>query len=609
MSRSSRSYLSGATPGTGTGGALQPDKGLTQAQVDARVKAGVQDWAEHGNNQAIPFNKLTDVYSKGETKLEITTDINLAVAPWAQRDNHDPIPASKLTNAGGSSSSSGGLTEAQVDARVRRWVQDWAEAGNTDNIPDSKLTGINRIVDNFFNNNVFDWAKVGNDDRIPLSKAPDINPAINARIADWAEVGNSEQIPASKLANAPAGAGGGLTQAQVDERVKEGVLDWAEKDNEDPIPASKLSAVDTPLRVSMLSLTAPTGRTAYLIEDIVHPRTQHIYNVPISYLAAEGASARNQVYGASIINLSAVTIDGHPGPQLVSDTTGYPSVFGGDRIAAIWQNASNHFYVAVAKIDAREEVPTLLVLDPSEGWEGLPIELTKLTEITVVTDTYIIAKSTQSGVYFANRSGNQNNILYFALRFGSRYMMPNGLLEDGIDHEAGHYIKTATEWAPWYPVTPIIAGNLAPAADPTTKLKTESRITNADQVVAFVKDDDESIYDTGIFEFDSNNILIKRDGIINVGSHVSYEISTGQGIDDQEEFIMSIVRKRGAISKIMTINTDIHRHQGGAENTTISMSTAFRVLKNDIIEIKIKEAGAGRNQGTLKYGRISASMS
>ena len=53
---------------------------------------------------------------------------------------------------------------------------------------------------------------------------------------DWAEKDNTDAIPSGKLGNAP-----GLTQTQVDARVKDGVLDWAEKDNTDPIPVGKLS--------------------------------------------------------------------------------------------------------------------------------------------------------------------------------------------------------------------------------------------------------------------------------------------------------------------------------------------------------------------------------
>ena len=73
--------------------------GLNRAEVDARIAAGVQDWAETGNP--------------------------------------DPIPASKLANA--PRSGGGGLNEGQVDARVSALVQDWAETGNNTRLPSIKL--------------------------------------------------------------------------------------------------------------------------------------------------------------------------------------------------------------------------------------------------------------------------------------------------------------------------------------------------------------------------------------------------------------------------------------------------------------------------------------
>ena len=73
------------------------DEGLDQAQVDARVRAGVADWAETGDTSAIPARKLVNA-PKGD-----------------------------------------GLTQAQVDARVKAGVLDWAETGNTAKIPAAKL--------------------------------------------------------------------------------------------------------------------------------------------------------------------------------------------------------------------------------------------------------------------------------------------------------------------------------------------------------------------------------------------------------------------------------------------------------------------------------------
>ena len=73
--------------------------GLDQQQVDARVAAGVEDWAEEGNT--------------------------------------DPIPAGKLSNA-----PSGGIDQAAVDARIRAGVKDFAEAGSSTLIGTSDIANV-----------------------------------------------------------------------------------------------------------------------------------------------------------------------------------------------------------------------------------------------------------------------------------------------------------------------------------------------------------------------------------------------------------------------------------------------------------------------------------
>jgi len=49
----------------------------------------------------------------------------------------DAIPASKLSNA-----PSGGLSQNQVDTRVRTIVENWAEVNNSAKVPASKVDGV-----------------------------------------------------------------------------------------------------------------------------------------------------------------------------------------------------------------------------------------------------------------------------------------------------------------------------------------------------------------------------------------------------------------------------------------------------------------------------------
>ena len=305
--------VSVAEENTGTGG-------LTQTQVDARVAAGVLDWAEDGNTDLIPAAKLTNAPG-GLTQTQVDARVAAGVLDWAEDGNTDLIPAAKLTNA------PGGLTQAQVDARVAAGVENWAEDGNSDLIPAAKLTnapgGLTQSqVDARVTAGVLDWAETGNTDVLPVGKIPAAiarvanvpgdggsvlyqtgNPTINnsnARIRvplsrmpddgdvivfaspdasgasgtigigrdqggdifdlhsnDGADV-NASDLTTGRIFQALKrasdyvlltdinaggdGGGGGLTQAQVDARVQAGVSDWAETSNTDLIPDSKISS-------------------------------------------------------------------------------------------------------------------------------------------------------------------------------------------------------------------------------------------------------------------------------------------------------------------------------------------------------------------------------
>lgn len=79
--------------------------GLSAAEVDARIAAGVLGWARAGNADVIPDAKLP---------------------ASAKR------PAPTLAGLGG-------LTQGEVDTRVAAGVEDWAQTGNSGLIPEGKL--------------------------------------------------------------------------------------------------------------------------------------------------------------------------------------------------------------------------------------------------------------------------------------------------------------------------------------------------------------------------------------------------------------------------------------------------------------------------------------
>ena len=111
--------------------------GLDRAAVDARVAAGVEDWAEAGNTDPIPGPKLPDPVVPGLDRAAVDARVAAGVEDWAERGSSEQVPANKLGNVPAGDTS--GLTQAQVDARVAAGVEDWAEAGSADVLPGNKL--------------------------------------------------------------------------------------------------------------------------------------------------------------------------------------------------------------------------------------------------------------------------------------------------------------------------------------------------------------------------------------------------------------------------------------------------------------------------------------
>ena len=166
--------------------------GLSQSDVDARVQAGVLDWAEAGNTDDVPNTKLPTTATRWPNYTEVTGAKPPANAEQNVQSDWDvtntnsdafirnkptipTIPGVATTSTDGLMASSdktkldgvasgaevnvqsdwnatsgdaqilnkptitSGLDQAAVDARVQAGVADWAEHGDSTDIPESKL--------------------------------------------------------------------------------------------------------------------------------------------------------------------------------------------------------------------------------------------------------------------------------------------------------------------------------------------------------------------------------------------------------------------------------------------------------------------------------------
>ena len=138
--------------------------GLDQAAVDARVQAGVLDWAETGNTSRIPTGKA-------------------------------PMPATNSEAETGTSTTVRSWTSALIRRAIHAVVPEWARTGNAATLPDAKLA-----------------ARIARTSAIPdttgLLNQSQVDARVQSGVADWAETGNGDPIPAAKLSNAEGGGGG-----------------------------------------------------------------------------------------------------------------------------------------------------------------------------------------------------------------------------------------------------------------------------------------------------------------------------------------------------------------------------------------------------------------
>ena len=114
------------TPGTA---------GLNQAQVDQRVQAGVLDFAETGNTDRVPKDKLPSDTAYGTIRTD--SEIDARMHAEARAANTDRWPKNKLPTD--TAYDADIPDNADIDARVVAGTHKEARAGNTDRWSASKL--------------------------------------------------------------------------------------------------------------------------------------------------------------------------------------------------------------------------------------------------------------------------------------------------------------------------------------------------------------------------------------------------------------------------------------------------------------------------------------
>ena len=240
--------------------------GLNESEVDARVAAGVADWAEQGNTAIVPATKLPNRTLSGDNFPDTDpADGTLFFFNAAQTtftsgktirnddDSADVTEASegdlfKYFSSGTKwvrqyEAAASGLSESEVDARVAAGVADWAEQGNTAVIPSSKLPNRTLSGDNFPGTDPADGTLFFfNADQSSFTSGKTVRNDDDSADVTEASEGDLFKYFSSgtKWIRQYEAAASGLSESEVDARVAAGVADWAEQGNTAIVPATKL---------------------------------------------------------------------------------------------------------------------------------------------------------------------------------------------------------------------------------------------------------------------------------------------------------------------------------------------------------------------------------
>ena len=243
------------------------------------------------------------------------------LAPYRVR-RAGAIESAGGTTASGSTtapSGNGGLSQDEVDARIRLLVANWAEAGNTDQLPTDKYdAGSGGGLDtDGVDARIASWARANRptgtipDNRVPASIARDselpTNADIDSRVVDWARAGSTDDVPDNRLSD-------DLTRdSELPPKVAEIVFDDLQKVRFVATyrPGTRRVATD---RRNVLSLSGTTlslyfnsRHTGDSTNDVEHGRAESanyfVRDLAIVDQGFVGETERNLIFGIAIGNV------------------------------------------------------------------------------------------------------------------------------------------------------------------------------------------------------------------------------------------------------------------------------------------------------------------
>ena len=404
---------SGGAPDTpGTPG-RPPTTGsiATDEQIDARVRALVDDRAEAGNSDRWPLSKLDEAVATDDDLPTPRTDeeIDARIATPARAGNTErwdynklPTTVAKLsdipTDGGGGNGATSGLTESEVDARIADQVLDFAEGSKTARAPKSRLP----------TDTVYD-----------------------------ADIENLQ------------------TQAQVDARVVAGTKAPARAGNnsrfeEADLPADVVYDSDlTALRADISAANRYKGAwvsgTAYRIGDVVVSGTMF-------YIAKTARTSANTTAPAQDPEWLDMTAGATPNTGMIVTQTEID--WGDDDIAiplGAINTASSWVTLSSPTVDVGAHILTfrLLIEETGTAWYGIEYRMrrTRGSVVTTIEETPRIRYNARpTGLTWTDTGGQYQSVtMHFDSQAGDTFQLQARAIADNIDQLNRHINFPADE--------------------------------------------------------------------------------------------------------------------------------------------------------------------
>ena len=236
----------------------------SNATIDSRARALIADWAEQGNSSTVPDSKIPASIARDSelptltslgalNQSQVDARVRAGVHDWAEsNDSTTTIPDSKIPSsiARDTEIPSNSDIDTRANNRVGALVENFAKAGNSAQVPDAKIPSTiardsevptNAQIDSRADARIISTARAGNTDQWAKAKMPTDTVYTADLPANASEtVRGLIEIASSGEASTGTDNTTAMTPLRVKERISALVENWALEGASDSVQATEI---------------------------------------------------------------------------------------------------------------------------------------------------------------------------------------------------------------------------------------------------------------------------------------------------------------------------------------------------------------------------------